>query len=135
MEYMYVDRTNKISDDDILKDVLHVKNDILKKETIILKEYCKYGNYGSKAIKNHFGTWNKLLEKLKIKKTRIVEHLTKEDIFCLIEDLWNQLSRQPTLRQFESMSGHTKKIIISRFGKWSDCTKEFCEWKKTIRIK
>ena len=128
MKFEYIDKTNKIYDDDIIKDLLYVKNEILKKDTIIMKEYFQYGKYGSKAINNHFGTWNNLLDKLKIKKTRINEHLTKEEIFYIIENLWIKLRRQPSLKEFESMTHHTKKIIISNFGKWSDCLKQFVEW-------
>lgn len=128
MKYEYIDRTNKITDEDIINDLLHVKNNILKKETLIQKEYFAYGKYGRKAIDNHFGSWNNLLDKLNIPKTRINEHLSKEDIFLIIENLWIELKMQPTLRQFESMTNHTKKIIVSNFGKWSDCLKEFVGW-------
>lgn len=128
MEFIYIDKTNKITDEDIINDLLHVKNDILKKDTIIFREYKQYGKYGKKAIENHFGTWNNLLDKLQIPKTRICQHLTKEEIFLIIEKLWLKLERQPNLRDFEIMTNHTKKIIISNFGKWSTCLKEFVKW-------
>lgn len=128
MEFEYIDKTNKISDEDIISDLLYVKNEILKRDTIIIKEYTQYGKYGRKAIKNHFGSWNNLLDKIGIKKIRIYKHLTKEEIFCIIENLWIKLQRQPNMREFESMTQHTKKIIMSNFGKWSDCLKQFIEW-------
>ena len=128
MEFVYIDKTNNISDEDIIKDLLYVKNDILKKDTIIMKEYFQYGKYGKKAIINHFGTWNNLLDKLNIKKTRVNEHLTKEEIFSIIENLWITLQRQPNLREFESMTHHTKKIIKTNFDKWSNCLQQFVEW-------
>lgn len=111
-------------------DLLYVKNIVLKKQTITLKEYCTYGKYRSKAIINHFGSWNNLLARLGIKPTKIQEHLSKEEIFRLIEDLWVQLGKQPTLREFESITHHTKKIIVSNFGKWDTCLKEFTIWEK-----
>ena len=128
MDFSYTDRTNKISDKDIIDDVLHVKNDILRKDTITMKEYFALGKYGKKAIWNHFGTWNNLLIKLGIKLSRIDSHLTKVEIFQIIMRLWIDLKRQPTLRDFENSSGHTKKIIISNFGKWSVCLQEFVDW-------
>lgn len=128
MDFSYVDKTNKISDYDIIKDLLHVKDEILKKDKIIMREYLAYGKYGRKAIKNHFGTWNKLLSNVNIEITKNCQHLSKEDIFCLIEELWIHLERQPNLREFETMTKHTKKIIISNFGKWSICLKEFVKW-------
>ncbi len=131
MDFVYVDKTNTISDDDIINDVLRVKNDVLKSETIRMRDYFKYGNYGKKAIWNHFGTWNKLLDILGVKKNRIDEHLSKEDIFLLIYDLWIRLDRQPNMREFEAETHHTNKIIISNFGKWSTCLKEFVEWANT----
>lgn len=129
MEYIYIDKTNKITDEDIIYDLILVKKEILKKEIITQKEYEQYGKYGRKAIKNHFGSWNNLLDRLNIQKTRVNTHLTKEDIFDLIDGLWIVLQRQPTLREFESMTKHTKKIIVSRFGKWSTCLMEFVKWK------
>ena len=122
--------TYKISDEDIILDVLHVKNDILKKNSIIMREYFLHGKFGRKAIRNHFGSWNNLLKKLNIKPTKINSHLSKEDIFQIIEKLWINLERQPTLRDFENLSGHTKKIIVKNFGKWSICLQQFVAWSK-----
>lgn len=129
MKFEYVDKTNQITDEDIIIDLLYVKNNLLKQDKITSREYFQYGKYGSKAIRNHFGSWNNLLDKLNIPKTRKTEHLTKEDIFNLIEKIWLELERQPNLREFESMTNHTKKIIISNFGKWSNCLREFVKWK------
>lgn len=128
MKFDYIDKTNKISDDDIIQDVLCVKNNILKKDTITTREYFLHGKYGKKAITNHFGTWNNLLTKLNIPITRAYTHLTKEDIFGIIEKLWLQLGKQPTIREFESMTNHTDKIILSNFGKWTKCLQEFVTW-------
>ncbi len=128
MDFSYIDKTNKISDDDIIKDLLYVKDEILKKDKITMREYLAYGKYGQKAIKNHFGTWNKLLSNANLEITRSYQHLSKEDIFFLVEELWIQLGRQPNIREFETMTKHTKKIIISNFGKWSICLKEFVNW-------
>lgn len=134
MDFEYIDRTNKISDDEIIMDLLYVKNVILKQQTITMKEYFTYGKYGKKAITNHFGSWNNLLAKLGIEQTRIQEHLSKEDIFKLIEDLWVQLGKQPTLQQFESTTHHTKKIIISNFGRWDTCLREFVAWEQNRNV-
>ena len=128
MDFSYVDKTNKISDHDIIKDLLRVKDEIIKKDKITMREYLTNGKYGQKAIKNHFGTWNKLLSNANIELTKNSQHLSKEDIFRLIEKLWMQLGRQPNLREFESMTKHTKKIIVSNFSKWSICLQEFIKW-------
>ena len=128
MEFEYIDRTNNITDEDIIDDLLHVKNDILKKNTIKMREYFQHGKYGAKAVRNHFGNWNNLLEKLGIEINRVSQHLSKEDIFNIIYDLWLNIGRQPTMREFEAMTHHTKKIIISNFGKWTSCLKEFVYW-------
>ncbi len=133
MKFIYIDKTNNISDLDIMNDVLFVKN-TLKKDTITMREYFLYGKYGKKAITNHFGTWNNLLDKINIPKTRSVEHLDKNDIFILIKNLWLKLNRQPTIREFEENTKHTSKIIISNFGKWSNCLKEFVEWANNEKL-
>ena len=51
MDFIYADKTNRISDDDIIKDLLYVKDVLLKKDKITLREYIAFGKYGSKAIK------------------------------------------------------------------------------------
>ena len=135
MKFEYIDKTNKITDEDIIVDLLYVKREILKKDTILLREYLMYGKYSTKAIKNHFGSWNGLLDRLNIQKTRINEHLSKEDIFVLIEQLWIKLQRQPNMREFETMTHHTKKIIISNFKTWSNCLIEFVAWANDKGIK
>lgn len=130
MDFVYIDKTNHITDDDIINDLLHIKNEVLKKDSIKMREYLAYGRYGTKAIINHFGSWNNLLVKLGLNINRTVEHLEKEDIFLLIESLWIELNRQPTMREFEEYTKHSKKIIIKTFGKWSSCLKDFVEWEK-----
>ena len=126
--YEYIDKTNKITDEDIISDLLYVKNDVLKKDTIKSREYFTYGKFKKSAIRNHFGTWNELLDRLNIPRVKTVEHLSKEEIFCLIRDLWDELQRQPNLRDFENRTKHTKKIIVSKSGKWSNCLQEFVKW-------
>lgn len=128
MDFIYVDRKKKITNSDIIEDLHRVRNEILKKDKITEREYLLYGQYGSRAIRNHFGTWNNLLSKANIELTKIYQHLSKEDIFSLIESLWIQLGEQPTLREFESITKHTSKIIISNFGTWSNCLQKFVDW-------
>lgn len=128
MNFEFIKHNHGLTDEQIINDVVRVKN-FLNKDTLILREYEQYGKYGSKAIRNHFGTWNKLLETLGLPLTRIDEHLNKEDIFTIIEKLWIGIGHQPTLREFESETHHTKKIIIRQFGTWNKCLKEFCEYK------
>lgn len=129
MNFSYIDKTNKISNNDIIKDLLYVKDEILKEDKITMREYLVHSKYSNKAITNHFGTWNNLLSNANIEIARSYQHLSKEDIFYLIEELWIQLGKQPNMREFEAMTKHTKKIIISNFGKWSICLKEFVDWK------
>lgn len=130
MEFNYIDRTKKITDDEIINDVLYVKNILLKKDKITSREYFQFSKFGKKAITNHFGSWNNLLERANIEKTRKYKHLSKEEIFILIEEIWLKLKKQPTIREFEEFTPHTKKIILNNFGKWSICLKEFIKWEE-----
>lgn len=134
MKFEYKDRRNKITNEDIIKDVLRVKNDILKSKTITFREYRQYSKYGKKAIGNHFGGWNNLLEILGIPKTKEITHLGKEDIFNIIKDIWLKLGDQPTIRNFTEMTHHTIKIIKTNFGTWSNCLQKFVEWANNNEI-
>ena len=64
MDYIYIDRTNKITDEDIISDVLRVKNEVLKSNSLTMRDYSRFGEYGKIAVINHFGSWNNLLESL-----------------------------------------------------------------------
>ena len=117
----------KISNEDILNDVKRVLI-YLNKETLFEREYHLYGKYGRKAIRNHFKSWTNVLNELNLPVKRNNSKLSKEEIFEIIEDLWTKKGSQPTIREFET-THHTKKIIISNFGTWMQCLKEFIEYK------
>lgn len=127
MEFVYKEPNPSFTNEEILRDVINVKEKIGKK-TLTFNEYRSNGGLcGQKAINNHFGSWNKLLDVLGVEKTRISSHLSKEDIFNIIEKLWLEKGSQPTLSEFEK-THHTKKIIISNFGTWSTCLQQFVNW-------
>ena len=119
-----------LTDEEIVDDVIRVKEE-LGGDTLLMREYFAHGKYGKKAIWNHFGSWNNLLDMLGLPKTRLNKHLNREDIFAIIEKLWLDLGHQPTLRDFEGRTHHTKKIIIRNFGSWSGCLRAFCDYKET----
>lgn len=56
MMFEYIDKTNKITDEDIINDLLYVKNEVLKKDKITMREYFQYGKYGKKSNNKSF--WN-----------------------------------------------------------------------------
>ena len=130
MEFKITNEYKKLTDQEILDDVKRVLNE-LGTESIKSREYFTYGKYGKKAIENHFGSWNGLLKKLNLTINRENIHLTKEDIFKIIEELWIQKQKQPTINEFES-THHTIKIIKSNFGTWMNCLHEFVEYENKI---
>lgn len=130
MIFNYNKPNHGLTDEEIIEDVIRVKEE-LNKDSLLMREYFARGKYGKKAIWNHFGSWNNLLDMLGLQKTRINEHLSKEEIFEIIEQLWLDLGHQPTLRDFEERTHHTKKIIIRNFGSWLECLRAFCDFKET----
>ena len=120
------------TDQEIIDDVLKIASEV-GFDSFNSRIYYQNGKYGSKAIKNHFGTWNKTLIAAGIPVQKEIVHLSKEDIFYIIEKLWMEKGSQPTLTDFEN-THHTKKIIISNFGSWSKCLQEFCEWANNNHI-
>lgn len=127
MEFVYKNPNSQFTNLEIIEDVIKVKKKI-GKDKLTFQEYRNNGGIcGRKAIFNHFGSWNNLLDGLGIEKNRENLHLSKEDIFKIIKNLWMDKGSQPTLREFET-THHTKKIIASNFGTWTKCLQQFVDW-------
>lgn len=56
----YLDRTNSVTDDELLSD-LRKASAQTGKQTLTIAEYEKYGHYDPTTIMRHFGTWNDAL--------------------------------------------------------------------------
>lgn len=52
--------TRKLTDDEILNDILNVAQE-LKIDYLSISTYKKYGKFSQTAIQGHFGTWKRAL--------------------------------------------------------------------------
>ena len=105
------------SNDDIIKDVIRVKN-IYKKDTITRQEYDAYGVFRGGTLFRHGMTWNQILQMcgLELNENR---NISNENIFAEIERLWIKLGRQPTttdIRNGESI--YSLNTFTRHFGGW-----------------
>ena len=106
-----------ISNDDIINDVVRVKN-IYKKDTITQAEYDAYGIFRSSTLYKHGMTWNKILQMcgLKLNENR---NISNEEMFAEIERLWVKLGRQPTTTNIKNgASIYSLNTFSRRFGSW-----------------
>ena len=117
-------RTGYYSDDEIIQDVLSVKNR-LGIDLLTGREYYKHGSFGSKAIIKHFGSWGKLVDRLGFKKAAVHVKHTQSELFGMMKALWDEKGRRPTMAEYEKYSGHTQKYILARFKSWSDFLSKF----------
>ena len=106
-----------ISNDDVIKDVIKVRN-IYKKDTITRREYDAYGIFRSSTLIKHGMTWNQILQMCGL-RLNVKRDFTNEDLFAEIERLWIKLGRQPTTTDIKSgASIYSLNTFSRRFGSW-----------------
>lgn len=106
-----------ISNDDVIKDVIRVRN-IYKKDTITRREYDAYGIFRSSTLIKHGMTWNQILRMCGL-RLNVKRDFTNEDLFAEIERLWIKLGRQPTTTDIKNgASIYSLNTFSRRFGSW-----------------
>lgn len=56
----YTDRTNSVTDDELLSDLCKASKET-GKQSLTIAEYEEHGHYDPTTIMRHFGTWNNAL--------------------------------------------------------------------------
>ena len=115
------------SNDDIIKDVIRVKN-IYKKDTITRQEYDAYGVFRGGTLFRHGMTWNQILQMcgLELNENR---NISNENIFAEIERLWIKLGRQPTTTDIKNgASIYSLNTFSRRFGSWRKALVAFIDY-------
>jgi hypothetical protein len=111
----------------LLDDVRKVA-DILKKETVSVSEYNDKGIFHSTTLIKRFGSWNKVLDKAKLKRSMIF-NATREDLFKNLERVWISLSRQPISSEMKRpLSDFSITPYLNMFGSWQEALKTFINY-------
>jgi hypothetical protein len=116
-----------VSDEELLNDLKKVA-DSLKKKTLTEAEYNGRGTYCARTFEIHFGTWNKALTKVGLQHTRET-HVSDEEYFANIEQLWEKLGRQPYRSDIHKpFSSYSVGSYVHRFGTWRKALEKFVAW-------
>lgn len=126
MKLEYVDRTNSVSDENLLEDLLEVSRTI-GHSNVTIAEYDFYGKYNSSTVARHFGTWNKALGLAGLQISN--KQYTTQELYDNLARIWLQIGRQPTKRDLLNLkSPISYKAYERKFGKWSLALKSFVEY-------
>ena len=121
-----VDRTNAISDKELLDDLVRVSR-VSGHGKVTISEYDAVGKYDSSTIMRHFQTWNAalILAGLQISNRQY----TVEELYDNLAEIWLKVGRQPSKRDLEKFhSPISYKAYERRFGKWSTAVKSFVDY-------
>ena len=122
----YIDRTNHLTDEELLSDLQEAAEKSGKK-SLTIAEYKEYGRYDSTTIMHHFGTWNNALNIAGLHISN--KQHTDQELFDNLAKLWIKIGHQPSKRDlslFESPISY--KAYERRFGKWSTALKSFVDY-------
>lgn len=122
----YTDRTNNVTDEELLSDLQRASKET-GKQSLTIVEYEEHGHYDSTTIMRHFGTWNTAL---KIAGLQISNsQYTNQELFDNLAELWIKIGHQPSRRDlFLFQSPISYKAYERRFGKWSVALKSFIDY-------
>ncbi|MCA1636920.1 MAG: HNH endonuclease [Acidobacteria bacterium] len=116
-----------VSDEDLLKDLKRV-SDELGKNKVTIDEYNERGTYHSTTLTRRFGNWFKSLGLAGLSKTRNL-NISNEDLFQNLVEVWATLERQP---KYQDLTSLNSKFSVGtyeyRFGSWRKALEAFVKW-------
>ena len=122
----YTDKTNSVTDTELLLDLQRVSNET-GKQSLTIAEYKEHGRYDPSTIIRHFETWNKALSiaGLQISNRQYADR----ELFDNLAELWIKIGHQPSRRDLSLFqSPISYKAYERRFGKWSVALKSFVDY-------
>lgn len=110
-------KNEKISADEFIPDLKRVAN-LLGKSSVTGADYQEHGRFSPSAVINHFGTWFSALDAAGLERSRTL-HVTDEDYFENLEDMWVHFGRQPRYGEVQKpFSRYSAGAYEHRFGSW-----------------
>lgn len=114
----------KVTDEQLIDDLKDVAIK-LKKNVLTKNDYEKHGNYSYTSYRNHFGTWNKALEKAGLNRFRNWG-TTRDEFLENLKDAWIKLGRQPKYSEMAiPFSKYSSTAYAHFFGGWTKALIEF----------
>lgn len=126
MPLEYIDKTNNVTDAEILTDMKKV-SEILQTPFLTIKAYTENGRYNPTTVIRHFKTWNGALQLAGLKISN--EQYSTQELFNNLADIWFEIGHQPSRRELALFkSPISYKAYERRFGKWSLALRAFVEY-------
>lgn len=126
MKLEYIDRTNSVSDKELLTDLIRV-SEVTGNPKVTIEEYDTYGKFNSSTVARHFGTWNRALEKSGLEISNREYNI--RELYDNLAEIWLKLGRQPSRRDLALVkSPISYKAYERKFGKWSNALKSFVDY-------
>ncbi len=129
-KFILNDYHKDIPEDELIKDILKVKN-ILNVDAVTIHKYNEFGKYSAGTMIQRFGTWNKALEKAGLTINNQF-YISNEELFKNLEEVWTKLGRQPQRREMRKpLSMFSESPYRSHFGSWRKALEKFVEYINT----
>lgn len=113
-------------DAEFLEDLKRVAAD-LSMGTVSISQYNDLGKFHASSLQRRFGSWRKALVCADLASPNM--HVTEEQLFDNLVEIWARLGRQPTLSDVtpktSRISGDTYK---RRYGGWRKALEAFVLW-------
>ncbi len=113
-------------DTELLNDLKRVAAE-LGADTVSITQYNNLGRFHASSLQRRFGSWLRALNRASLASRNM--HVTEEELFDNLVELWARLGRQPRLSDVTSqssrISGDTYK---RRYGGWRKALEAFVRW-------
>jgi 5-methylcytosine-specific restriction endonuclease McrA len=124
MKYILPSYHRNVPEKELLNDIKRAARR-LKRKTISIELYNKYGKYSGGTIRRRFGTWNKMLEKAGLEPSRN-QKVPPEELFLNIKKVWDKLGRCPIRDDMKKpLSKYTVGAYTGCFGLWRKALEAF----------
>lgn len=107
-----------IPDGTFLEDLKEVARQ-LRKKSVTMEEYKKYGAYHPSSIYNRFGSWFTALEKAGLEKARSEINIPIENCVADLKRVAQKLGKETiTQKEYSEHGQYSPNTLIRRFGSW-----------------
>lgn len=100
----------------------------LGKSSVTTEDYKAHGKFSPAPLVRNFGSWFAALDAASLERTRIL-HVTDEDYFENLEQMWIYLGRQPHYSEVQKpFSRYSVGAYEQRFGSWRKALESFVDF-------
>jgi hypothetical protein len=128
MKFELEPHNRNVPENELLADLKRVAEE-LRKTSVTVDEYNERGRFHATTLIRRFKRpWLKVLELAGLSKTRNL-HISNEELFDNLVDVWRKLGRQPKYSDLTSQtSKYSSGTYEYRFGTWRKALEAFVVW-------